>query len=187
MRFIYKYNLLKKAKAYIKNGGVIAYATESCFGLGCDPKNYKAINKVLRLKVRSKTKGLIVVASKQVQTLQLIKQLDHVLQQKITNYWPGPYSLILDAKDNINRNLIGVHKGVAIRVSNSPSIKSICNFIKMPIVSTSANKNKNLSIKTTRLCLKKFAKRGVMVLPGLIDGAKFPSKIINLKTNQIFR
>lgn len=187
MRFTYKYSLLRKAKAHIKNGGVIAYATESCFGLGCDPKNYKAINKIIRLKVRSKTKGLIVVASKQSQVLQLIKPLDYNLQKQVINYWPGPYSLILDAKDSINRNLIGIHQGIAIRVSKSFSIKSVCNFLDMPIVSTSANKNKQLSIKTTRLCRQKFAKKGVLVLPGLVDGAKLPSTIINLRTNQILR
>jgi L-threonylcarbamoyladenylate synthase len=187
MRFIYKHGLLKKAQAHLKKGGVIAYATESCFGLGCDPHNYKAINKILKLKVRSKTKGLIVVASKIEHTKQLIKPLNNNTKNKIINYWPGPYSLILDAKNNINRNLIGNHKGIAIRVSKSNSVQQLCDFIDMPIVSTSANKAKHLSIKTTRLCNKKFANLGVLVLPGLIDGAKSPSTIINLKTNQILR
>ncbi len=187
MRFTYKHNLLKKVKSHLKKGKVIAYATESFFGLGCDPKNYKAINKILRLKVRSKTKGLIVVASKKNQVLELIKPIDNDLKKKINQYWPGHYSLILEPRSNINRNLIGVHKGIAIRVSKSLSVRLLCNSIGMAIVSTSANKAKQLSIKSTRLCLRKFARKDVLVLPGLIDGAKLPSKIINLKTNQVIR
>jgi L-threonylcarbamoyladenylate synthase len=187
MRFCYKYGLLKKVKAHLKRGGVIAYATESCFGLGCDPYNYKAINKILRLKVRSKTKGLIVVASKDRQIEKLVKPVDSLTRTQISQYWPGPYSLILDAKTNINRNLIGSHNGIAIRVSKSRSVVQLCNFIDKPVVSTSANRAKHLSIKTTRLCKKKFASAGVLVLPGLVDGAKSPSTIINLKTNKILR
>lgn len=187
MRFAYKHNLLKKVKYHLKKGKVIAYPTESCFGLGCDPKNYKAINKILHLKVRSKTKGLIVVASKINQVLELIKPIDSNLLIKINQYWPGHYSLILDSKNNINRNLIGSHEGIAIRVSKSLGVRLLCNSIDMAIVSTSANKAKQLSIKTARLCLRKFSKKDVLVLPGLIDGAKLPSTIINLKTNQVLR
>ena len=56
-------NELRKAARILRCGGVIAYPTESCFGLGCDPKNLQAVRRLLMLKRRSYRKGLILIAS----------------------------------------------------------------------------------------------------------------------------
>ncbi|MBM4190566.1 MAG: Sua5/YciO/YrdC/YwlC family protein, partial [Betaproteobacteria bacterium] len=57
---------------HLRHGGVIAYATESCFGLGCDPRNRVAVQRLLRLKGRPQAKGLILIASH-------LAQLQHYL------------------------------------------------------------------------------------------------------------
>lgn len=49
---------------YLKQGGVIAYPTESCYGLGCDPKNKYAVEKIICLKKRARSKGFILISSK---------------------------------------------------------------------------------------------------------------------------
>jgi L-threonylcarbamoyladenylate synthase len=48
---------IHRLRAYLKRGGIIAYATESCFGLGCDPANRRAVRRILRLKGRPQSKG----------------------------------------------------------------------------------------------------------------------------------
>lgn len=183
---VYKIGLLRKVKLHLKQGGVIAYPTESCYGLGCDPYNYKAINQVIKLKKRDKSKGLIVIASQIKQLNKLIKPLGEYEANQLKDYWPGPFSLILDVKINTPNNLRGKHKSVAVRVTKHKEVIQLCNHLASAIVSTSANKSQLKSIKTYRECLNKFGNK-VLVLPGVIGFAKKPSTIINLKTQQVLR
>ena len=66
---------LARARAAYRDGGLIAYATESCFGLGCDPLNAQALRRVIALKGRPNHKGLIVVAASIEQLAPLIRPL----------------------------------------------------------------------------------------------------------------
>jgi len=54
---------IRRLRAWLRRGGVIAYATESCFGLGCDPRNARAVRRILALKGRPQAKGLILIGS----------------------------------------------------------------------------------------------------------------------------
>ena len=186
MSFYYKVGLLQKVKAHLKHGGIIAYPTESCYGLGCDPFNYTAINRLIKLKRRKKDKGLIVIASKFKQLNQIIKPLTKKQFKKTRQYWPGANSLIMDTKSSISYNLTGKHKTVAVRVTQNKSVIQLCNFIDSALVSTSANKSSMKSIRTYRECARQFG-APVLVLPGITNFAKKPSTIIDFKTNIILR
>jgi L-threonylcarbamoyladenylate synthase len=58
---------LNRLRRFLKQGGVVAYATESCFGLGCDPTNARAVQRILTLKGRPRQKGLILIGSEVAQ------------------------------------------------------------------------------------------------------------------------
>ena len=184
--YYYRTALLKKVKLFLKNGGVIAYPTESCYGFGCDPFNFKAIEKVIKIKARNKTKGLIVIAGNKVQLKKLISPMEILNNPEIDKYWPGFYSLILPVSQKISKNLTGKHSKVAVRVTQHEGVQQLCHYLNMPLVSTSANKTSFKSIKTYRECLRQFGKQ-VMVLPGIIDFAKKPSSIIDWETGLILR
>jgi L-threonylcarbamoyladenylate synthase len=182
----YSNHTLAKIKQHIANGGVIAYPTESCYGFGCDPLNRKAIDSVIKLKKRSKNKGMIVIASSKSQLNKIIKPLDTKSYNAVDEYWPGPYSLILKTKYNVPKNLIGKYSKIAVRVTKHELVKQICNSLGYPIISTSANISGKRSIKTYRECYKQFGSK-VLVLPGLIGFAKKPSTIIDWETRTVLR
>ncbi len=186
MNKYYKIGLLRRVKAHLKHGGIIAYPTESCYGLGCNPYNYKAINKIFKLKKRNKNKGFIVVAGELKQFNKLIKPMSKSQEKIIKRYWPGPYSIILQTKPSVPHNLTGKFKNLALRVSAQKNIQQLCGFLHYPLVSTSANRSKQVSTKNYRECVKQFGK-SVFVLPSLIGFAKKPSTIIDIETNKIFR
>lgn len=183
---MYSKELLDKVKRHLKKGGVIAYPTESCYGFGCDPLNYTAIDRLIKIKQRTKDKGLIVIASSITQLQRLIKPLNNSEINKISNYWPGPYSIILPVKPNIPKNLTGCHSKLAVRVSKHKLVQQLCTSLKQAIVSTSANKAGCPAIKSYRECQRQFGKK-VMVLPGLIGFASKPSTIIDWETQKILR
>lgn len=182
----YKAALLNKVKAHIKAGGLIAYPTESCFGIGCNPFNRKAINRIIKIKKRDKNKGMIVVAGKIGHLDRLIKPLSNNDFEYLNCFWPGHYSFILPTKRNVPVNLTGKHNKIAVRVSSHKLIQQLCSYLAIPLVSTSANKSGFRSIKNNKECLKQFGK-SILILPGNIGFAKNPSTIIDLVTKQVIR
>lgn len=173
-------------RAHLRAGGVIAYATESCYGLGCDPRNVDAIEKILRLKRRPWHKGLIVVASDVAQLRQLIRPLTAEQRAFTRQYWPGPYTFLLPRLTRAPRVLGGRHAKLAVRLSAHPDVQNLCRALDMALVSTSANRAGCKPIKTAKECLRQFGTR-VTVLPGRIGKRKRPSTIMDIDTKKILR
>lgn len=91
--------------------------TESCYGFCCDQFNFKVIEKVIKIKARNKTKGLIVIAGNKRQLKKLILPMEILNNPEIDKYWPGFYSLILPVSQKISKNLTEKHSKVAVRVT----------------------------------------------------------------------
>ena len=89
--------LLSRLRAHLKQGGVIAYPTESCYGLGCDPRNRRAVMKMLRLKGRPQHKGLILIGADFSQLQPYVAPLSDEQWRKISPTWPGPVTWLLPA------------------------------------------------------------------------------------------
>src|SRR3989338_8893702 len=75
----------RRIAAHLKRGGLIAYPTESCYGLGCDPDNCKAVLRLLKLKQRPQRKGLILIASHYHQVARYLQPLMLNEQAKLHN------------------------------------------------------------------------------------------------------
>lgn len=124
----------------IKRGGVIAYPTEFCFGLGCDPCNEAAILRLLEIKHRAVEKGLVLVASDQAQVEEYAALQASPLLSKILQFWPGPHTWVLDATPLVSALIRGEYASVAIRWSANPTIQQLCKQFGGAIVSSSANR-----------------------------------------------
>lgn len=123
----------------IQQGGVIAYPTEAVWGLGCDPFNQQAVEKILGLKQRDPEKGLILVAAKIEQFESLLIDISNAQREQLEQTWPGPYTWLVPHNDLIPSWVTGQFTSVALRVSAHPLIQTLCTEYGGPIVSTSAN------------------------------------------------
>jgi L-threonylcarbamoyladenylate synthase len=171
----------------LKSGGVIAYPTESCFGLGCDPKNPIAIEKVISIKSRSANKGLILIAASLEQAKEYIELDDSDLMSEILESWPGPNTWLLPAKSFVEPSLKGEFPLLAIRVTNHPIAKALCQQFGGAIVSTSANTTGQESMKTSEEITQVFADQVDTVVAGLIGEDAKPSTIRDGLTGEILR
>lgn len=132
---------IERAAEIFTQGGIIAYPTEAVFGLGCDPDNDEAVNKLLSLKERSVDKGLILLAANYNQLLPYLNN-DVISQDKrfnILSRWPAALTQVLPANSNISPLLCGVFDSIAVRVTSHPDVVALCNLTNKAIVSTSAN------------------------------------------------
>ena len=177
---------LRRIKTHLRSGGVIAYATESCFGLGCDPQNSRAVRKLLRIKRRPKHKGLIVIGDRKERFTGLIRPISAQDLARVAATWPGPHTWLIPVAENVKKLLTGYSSVLAVRVTAHRDARNLCARLKTALVSTSANRAGERPLKTTRDCLRRFG-QNVMVIGGHIGQRKNPSAIQDLRTGRIFR
>lgn len=178
---------VRTAARVLRRGGVIAYATESVYGLGCDPFNKGAVGRLLRLKHRPQAKGLIVIASDWAQLRPLLQPLDEATQNKIVASWPGAITWVLPAQAWVPRWLRGRHDSLAVRVPGHAQARELCAMFGGPVVSTSANPSGRPAAKTSLRVRQYFGNRINLILPGKVGGAARPSEIRDGITGLIVR
>lgn len=171
---------------YLKRGGVLAYPTESCYGLGCDPRNAAAVKRLLRLKKRSTSKGLILIAAHARQLRPYLAELPPALASRMRAAWPGPHTWLVPASRDCPVWLRGAHDTVAVRVTAHREAARLCELAGMALVSTSANLSGGKPAKTAAECRRLFGKR-VLVIPGRIGARRRPSTIQDLVSDRIIR
>ena len=175
------------ARGRLRAGGVLAYATESCFGLGCNPFDVRAIRRILAIKGRPTHKGLIVIAANLQQLRPLIRPLTPVQLATVQRYWPGPYTFLLPASRRVPTLLRGRHDKIAVRISAHGEAAALCQALGSPLVSTSANRAGQKSLKTARACRQEFGREKVLTLKGRIGKRRKPSTIIDLDSGRVLR
>lgn len=169
-------------RAYLKRGGLIAYPTESCYGLGCDPMNTRAVAALLRLKGRPKSKGLILIGSAPEQFTPYLAEAAAAWPQ----YWPGPTTLLLPAGKRCPKWLTGRHTKLAVRVTAHPEAARLCRALGMALVSTSANRYGQRTLQTAAQCRAAFG-QSVWVLAGRIGDRRRPSTIVDPASGRLLR
>jgi L-threonylcarbamoyladenylate synthase len=162
--------------AHLKRGGVIAYPTESCYGLGCDPRNRRAVKRILQLKQRPQRKGLILIASDYHQVSPYIQPLTAAEQQRLQQDGAQAVTYLMPAKPSCPRWLRGVHASLAVRLTAHPFARQLCRSAGSALVSTSANRSGMRAAKTYAECRRMFGD-GVWVLRGRVGERKRPSTI----------
>ncbi len=130
---------IKQAVKVLKNGGLIAYPTEGVFGIGCDPLQLSALQRVIEIKQRDASKGLIIVSAEFSHLENFIEPLDLLTRERLLATWPGAVTWIVRAKPTLPELLTGGRETIAVRVSQHPVIVSLSQEFGGPIVSTSAN------------------------------------------------
>lgn len=173
----------------LKNGGVIAYPTEAVFGLGCDPDNESAIQKLLSIKQRPAYKGLILLAADYSQLLPYIN--DSALSQderlRVLSRWPNAITQVLPANKNISSLLCGDFDSIAVRITDHPDVVALCQQTNKPIVSTSANLAGEKPALTWQQVEQQLGAYIDFIIKGKTSGLLKPSTIINGLTGVVLR
>jgi L-threonylcarbamoyladenylate synthase len=173
-------------RAYLRRGGLIAYPTESCYGLGCDPRNPRALRRLIRLKGRSAAKGLLLITDHFKRLHPFIRPLNATDRARMARSWPGPVTWVVPASAACPPLLTGGRPTIAVRVTAHPVAARLCRTLGMALVSTSANKSGKNPAKTAAECRRIFGAR-VRVIAGRIGTRRRPSTLIDLATGTLLR
>ncbi|HEY8353994.1 MAG TPA: Sua5/YciO/YrdC/YwlC family protein [Methylophilaceae bacterium] len=174
---------------FLKSGGIIAYPTESIYGLGCDPMNRRAVLRILKLKGRPQHKGLILVADRLARLRPYMAPLSEMQIELMQQSWHNPargHTWLVPAARHCPRWLTGKHSTLAVRVSRHALTSRLCRESGGALVSTSANRSGHRPARTDRECRRLFGNR-VRIIPGRTGRAKKPSIIQDLVSGKIIR
>lgn len=177
---------LAQVALVLKQGGVIAYPTESVFGLGCDPNNLSALQKILDIKQRPAHKGLIILVSEINQALDYLQPLSQAQLDRLHQKSPRATTWLIPKAPELPELLCGTHQRLAVRITQHPVAKAICQYTNSPLVSTSCNLQGEPEMTQYSEVNAHFSDQLDMLVTGTCSGQK-PSQIIDLITNQIIR
>lgn len=180
-------DMLSQAVNHLKNGHVIAYPTEAVYGLGCDPFNEAAVKKLLQLKNRKVSKGLILIASDIAMLKPLIGEITQEQWQLLIESWPAALTWLVPKSELVPAWISGKHTSVALRVTAHPLAKALCEQFKGPIVSTSANPEAQDPARDAQTVINYFKDKVDFVLSGPVDQNAKPSTIKDLITGKVLR
>lgn len=174
---------LARAARLIKKGGVVAYATEYCFGLGCDPMNRAAVLRLLRIKRRPVQKGLIVLAANREQLAPYVDDIPPA----VAATWPGPHTWLLEPRAGVPGWITGEHPRIALRVTAHAQAAALCRTVGMAIVSTSANRGGGRPARSFRDAVRQFRGEVDYIMPGAVGDAPAPTPIRDAVTGVLMR
>ncbi len=176
---------LQRAADVIHSGGVVAYPTESVYGLGCDPMNEAAVLRILELKRRSPSKGLIVIAADIEQLASLVRPVEPSRSKAMLDSWPGPVTWVVPS--DAPPWLTGGRGTLAVRVTAHPEARALCRRAGMALVSTSANASARAPARTALAVRQAFGTAIDYILPGRTGGNARPSELRDLATGRVLR
>ena len=133
----------------LENGGVIAYVTDTVWGLGCLPDNESAVKKIYEIKRREAKKPLILMSNEIYNLLDYVKPIPKIGQQLIKKYFPGALTIVTDKSDKTPDYITSSMQTVGIRIPDNEVFRQICEIIPGHVLATtSANLSNQPSAKS---------------------------------------
>lgn len=129
---------IKSIVETLRSGGVIAYPTDTIWGLGCDATNQEAVEKIYQIKQRSDAKALLTLVDNENRLAQYIEEVPEVAWQ-LLEVADKPLTIIYPGARNLAPNLLAEDGSIGIRIPKDDFCQKLIQQFRKPIVSTSAN------------------------------------------------
>jgi L-threonylcarbamoyladenylate synthase len=131
--------LVNRAIEILKNGGIVAFPTDTVYGLGCDVFNTAAVERIYRVKQRSLHLPLPVLLADSTQLADIVASIPEIARYLMRHFWPGGLTLVLPKKDTLPDIITAGSSKVAVRIPDHVVPISLIRGLGAPIVGTSAN------------------------------------------------
>lgn len=171
----------------LTNGGVIAYVTDTVWGLGCLPNNESAVKKIYEIKKREAQKPLILMSNEIYPLLDYVKPIPKIGQILIKKYFPGALTIVTDKSDNTPDYITSSMPTVGIRVPDNDVFREICEIIPGHVLATtSANLSHQPSAKTYEQALENMSGLADLIIEDYGYVAKgLESTVVGVMNNEL--
>lgn len=129
---------MAEAVRVLKEGGILLYPTDTIWGIGCDATNREAVERIYRLKQRSDAKSMLVLVGSEGELQRTVEEVPEAAWMLIEAA-VNPLTIIYDRPVGVAPNLLAEDGSLGIRITNELFSRTLCQRLKRPLVSTSAN------------------------------------------------
>lgn len=176
---------IQRAGRILSGGGVVAYPTETVFGLGCRADADEAVARILDIKQRDPRMGLVLIAAD-------IGQLDGWIElpagaPSLESRAERPVTWIVPADEHVPALVRGDNAGLAVRLTTHPVAATLCRLADTPLVSTSANISGRPPARNVHVLRRTFGNLVDCIVPGACGPSSGPSEIRELASGKILR
>ncbi len=178
---------IDKAATLLRAGGVLAYPTEGVYGLGCDPDNRAAFDKIFALKRRPPEQGVLLIAADFEQIKPWLGEVSEAALARAAAAWPGAHTFIFPRSTRVPEWIAGGHAGIALRVTAHAASSALCRAFGGPIVSTSANRHGQPPAMSAADIRAVFGDEADGVLDAPLGGLDRPTPITDAVSGAIIR
>ncbi len=130
---------VRRACEVVRDGGIIAYPTETFYGLGVNVYDERALVRLAREKGRGEEKPFPVIVANINMVITVAEEIPELAHHLMDEFWPGPLTLLLPAKNGLSAEVAGKDVKIGVRISSHPLATSIVQELGIPLTATSAN------------------------------------------------
>lgn len=168
------------ASRVVYAGGVIAFRTDTFYGLGVDPLNRQALNRIRGLKGREDNKPILVVISDAVEADRFISERSNLFDIASARHWPGALTLVLKARDDIPNELTGGTGTIGVRLPNDADVRALVRACGGALTATSANPSGTPPARTATEVAKYFPAGIDLIVDGGEALSDQPSTVLDV-------
>lgn len=172
--------VISEALQVLKKGGIVAYPTESFYGLGVIANDEAAVKKLYRLKKRPLEKAMPVIVGNNDVLKAIVKSIPPQAEKLMEKFWPGPLTMIFEAKDTLPQMLTGNKHRVAVRIPGNSFALYLARAANFPITATSANPSGKIPAQEPGEVIDYFGENIDLVVDGRKTPGGKPSTIIDV-------
>ena len=176
---------LTRVAAVVARGGVIAFRTDTFYGLGADPFNAGAVQKVKDLKGREGNKPILVLISDVVQLSRLIENRSAAFDELAKQFWPGALTIIGEGTDQLPSELTAGTKSVGVRLPDDDRVRTLVSACGGALTATSANPSGEPAANSAAEALKYFGETVDLVVDGGATKTDRPSTVVDASDGKV--
>jgi L-threonylcarbamoyladenylate synthase len=172
--------VINEASGILSKGGIIAYPTESVYALGVLATDEKAVKRLYELKGRPPGKPLPLIVGDIDVLMSVVNNIPDQASKLMDQYWPGPLTLVFEAREGVSLLLTGGTGKIAVRIPGDSAALYLARTLRLPITATSANPSATPPAETASEVIDYFGERVDLIIDaGRSPGGK-PSTIVNV-------
>jgi L-threonylcarbamoyladenylate synthase len=172
-----------EAARIIANGGLIAFRTDTFYGLGADPLNAAAVAKIRELKGREESKPILLLISDVDQLQRFVGDHSGVFEQTAADHWPGPLTLIGAARPELPTELTAGTNTIGVRLPDDRNVRALVRACGGALTATSANVAGEPPARTAKEVEDYFANIDLIIDGGDVSATE-PSTVLDLSNAQ---
>lgn len=173
----------RNADEIIRRGGIVAFKTDTFYGLGVDPRNESAVKALVELKGREAGKPILVIVSDAEQIDRFITHRSAIFDEVAARFWPGPLTLVGEARDDLPEELTAGIGTIGVRLPNDEAVLELVRTCGGALTATSANVSGAPPARSVSEVQQQFPSGIDLIIDGGEVTVTEPSTVLDLSSN----